>query len=461
MFGVPVAGRSSPLLAAGHAGFGAVRIPLELFHKLFHPSKARRKNGCRKRREHIGALPVGSRIGRQPYQGYTPGIVRIGIVTATYLPSRNGVATSTALYARGLRERGHEVRIFAPRHPQQPPHEQGVYRLNSSFAGARALGAPADYPVLLLPGPRLTARLPLRDLDILHTMHPFLAGRLALTWSRLSGAPVVFTAHTQYDQYLHYAPMPRRVGRAMLRPHVAAFARRVDTVLAPGHAMVEMLRRYGFGGAVQLFPNPVDLAAFREARGEAFRAEYGLPQDAPLAMYLGRLAPEKNLDVLLRAFARARVSRPDLRLLIVGDGPSRETAQAGAPAGVTFTGPLPYARVPEALAAADAFLTASTSEVLPMSMIEALAAGTPLVAAQSPAALDLVQAGLNGTVTEATPEALAAGLLDVLDPTRLPVLQAGARASAAQYDLPTRAAALEEVYAQTLTRRQTQSRFSR
>lgn len=438
-----------------------VRIPIELFHNLFHPSKTRRKNGCRKRSEHIGALPVGSRIGRKPYQGYTPGIVRIGIVTATYLPSRNGVATSTALYARGLRERGHEVRIFAPRHPQQPPHEEGVYRLNSSFAGARALGAPADYPVLLLPGPRLTARLPLRDLDILHTMHPFLAGRLALTWSRLSGAPVVFTAHTQYDQYLHYAPMPRRVGRAMLRPHVAAFARRVDTVLAPGHAMVEMLRRYGFGGEVQLFPNPVDLAAFREARGEAFRAEYGLPQDAPLAMYLGRLAPEKNLDVLLRAFARARASRPDLRLLIVGDGPSRETAQAGAPAGVTFTGPLPYARVPEALAAADAFLTASTSEVLPMSMIEALAAGTPLVAAQSPAALDLVQAGLNGTVTDATPEALAAGLLDVLDPTRLPVLQAGARASAAQYDLPTRAAALEEVYAQTLTRRQTQGRFSR
>ncbi|GAA5533488.1 glycosyltransferase family 4 protein [Deinococcus aluminii] len=387
--------------------------------------------------------------------------MRIGIVTATYLPSRNGVATSTALYARGLRERGHEVRIFAPRHPQEPAHEEGVYRLNSSFAGARALGAPADYPVMLAPGPLLTSRLPLRDLDVLHTMHPFLAGRLALTWSRLSGAPVVFTAHTQYDQYLHYAPMPRRVGRAMLRPHVAAFARRVDTVLAPGRAMVEMLRRYGFGGEVKLFPNPVDLTAFQQASGQAFRAEYGVPQDAPLAMYLGRLAPEKNLEVLLRAFAQAQASRPDLRLLVVGDGPSREEAQAGAPEGVTFTGPVPYARVPEALAAADAFLTASTSEVLPMSMIEALAAGAPLVAARSPAALDLVQEGLNGTVTDAAPDALAAGLLEVLAPARLPILQAGARASAAQYDLPTRAAALEEVYARTVTRGRTRSRFSR
>lgn len=386
--------------------------------------------------------------------------MRIGIVTATYLPSRNGVATSTALYARGLRERGHEVRIFAPRHPQAREPEEGVYRLNSSFAGARTLGAPADYPVMLAPGPLLTARLPLRGLDVLHTMHPFLAGRLALKWGRAAGAPVVFTAHTQYDQYLHYAPMPRRVGRAMLRPHVAAFARRVDSVLAPGRAMVEMLREYGYVGEVTLFPNPVDLASFREARGEAFRAEYGVAPDAPLVMYLGRLAAEKNLGVMLRAFAQAQASRPELRLLVVGDGPGRAEAEANAPQGVTFTGPVPYARVPGALAAADAFFTASTSEVLPMSMIEALAAGAPLVAAQSPAALDLVQPGVNGLVTDATPDALAAGLLGVLRPDRLPALQAGARASAEQYDLPGRAAALEEVYARTVARGRTRSSFS-
>ena len=68
---------------------------------------------------------------------------------------------------------------------------------------------------MLAPGPLLTSRLPLRDLDVLHTMHPVLAGQLALRWSRLSGAPVVYTAHTQYDQYLHYAPMPGRVMTTM------------------------------------------------------------------------------------------------------------------------------------------------------------------------------------------------------------------------------------------------------
>lgn len=372
--------------------------------------------------------------------------MRIGIVTATYLPSRNGVATSTALFARGLRARGHDVRIFAPRHPLMPPREDGVYRLNSSFAGARALGAPADYPVMLAPGPLLTARLPLRDLDVLHTMHPFLAGQLALKWGRLAGAPVVYTAHTQYDQYLHYAPMPSRVGRAILRPHISAFARRVDAVLAPGQAMVDMLRAYGYAGAVQLFPNPVDLAAFRAASGDAFRDEFHVPQGAPLVMYLGRLAPEKNLDVMLHAFNVARASRPELRLLVVGDGPSRAQLEERALEGVSFTGPLPYARVPEALSAADVFLTASTSEVLPMSMIEALAAGTPLVAARSPAALDLIREGVNGLIREATPEALADGLLAALHPDTLGGLQTRARESAAQYDLTTLTATLEGIY---------------
>ncbi|RJF72004.1 glycosyltransferase family 4 protein [Deinococcus cavernae] len=379
--------------------------------------------------------------------------MRIGIVTATYLPSRNGVATSTALFAQGLRERGHDVRIFAPRHPQMPPHEHGVYRLNASFAGARALGAPADYPMMLAPGPLLTSKLPLRDLEVVHTMHPFLAGQLALRWAWHAGAPVVYTAHTQYEQYLHYAPMPKRVSRAVVRPHVAAFARRVGRVLAPGRAMIDMLRQYGYQGQVDLFPNPVNLRAFQKADGHDLRAQYHIPADVPLVMSLGRLAPEKNLGVMLHAFEQARASRPELRLLVVGDGPSRAELQNQSREGVTFTGPIPYERVPQALAAADVFLTASTSEVLPMSMIEALAARTPLVAAQSPAALDLIEEGVNGTVRAPTPEALAAGLLHTLAPERLHVMQQAARESATQYDLPTRAAALEQIYEEVIAER--------
>lgn len=394
--------------------------------------------------------------------------MRIGIVTATYPPSRNGVATSTALFVRGLSALGHEVRVFAPRHPaqyRQPDwvDEGEVYRLPTSFRAARLLGAPADYPMLLHPR-SLTKRLPLDDLDVLHTMHPFLAGRLALDWSRRSGAPVVYTAHTQYDQYLHYSPLPPRLAEPALRRHVAAFAAQVDAVLAPGRAMQEMLQRYGYSGQVQLFPNPVDLSAFMQSDGQpldstAFRARFDLPEGAPLAMYLGRLAPEKNLETLLTAFAQAKQSRPELRLAVVGDGPSHAELSRHLPTGVVLTGGLPYAQVPTALAAADVFVTASTSEVLPMSMIEALAARTPLVAARSPAALDLVQEGVNGFVTEPHAAALAQGLLAVLDPSAQPRLRAGAWATANAYDLRERASALADLYA-TLPRRSISQRIT-
>jgi 1,2-diacylglycerol 3-alpha-glucosyltransferase len=380
--------------------------------------------------------------------------VRIGFVTTTYLPSRNGVATSTALFAQGLRELGHEVDIYAPNHPARPPAEEGVHRLPSTM-----MGAPADYPVLLWPGPPVVAALPLRGTDVFHTMHPFLAGALARLWGRRFQAPVVFTAHTQYEEYVHYARvMPRRMSRGLTRAHVATFARTVDQVLVPGQAMEEMLRRYGFAGLVTRMPNPVNLGAFQAADTPQHRFDirerYQIAQDAPLVISLGRLAAEKNLGTLLRSFDLARRTRPELRLLVVGDGPVRVALEAHAPPGVVFTGALPYPEIPRLLAAADVFITASTSEVLPMSMIEALAAGTPLVAARSPAAQDLIH-GENGMICGPHEAELAAGLLRALDPAELPRRRDAARASAQHYDLRLRARALAEVYLTLLERRET------
>ncbi|WP_424950882.1 glycosyltransferase [Deinococcus sp.] len=379
--------------------------------------------------------------------------MRIGFVTATYLPSRNGVATSSALFAQGLRALGHEVRVFAPVHPAQQP-EEGVYRLPSS-----SWGTPPDYPLLLWPNRAVVARQPLFDLDVIHTMHPFLAGQLASLWARRiavhrgSRVPLVFTAHTQYEQYLHYARVPRRAGSSLVRAHVVAFARHVSEVLVPGRAMAEMLAAYGYQGAVTTLPNPVDLGSFEAARagvaGAGVRAEYGIAPTAPLVISLGRLAPEKNLGTLLSAFELARQARPDLRLLLVGDGPSRAGLQAQAKDGVVFTGGVPYTRVPELLAAADLFLTASESEVLPMSMIEALAAGTPLVAARSPAALDLIRPQ-NGLLSGAGPEALAVALQEALKPDLLPILREGALGSARSYDVRVRSAELADIYERLL-----------
>jgi glycosyltransferase involved in cell wall biosynthesis len=374
--------------------------------------------------------------------------MKIGIVSATYRPSRNGVATSTALLVRGLRGLGHEVRVFVPGHPEAEP-EPGVYRLPSTL-----FGAPRDYPVLLPLPPQMSARLPLGDLDIIHAMHPFVAGRTALLWARRLHRPLVFTAHTQYHSYVHYAPTPAGLTRWAIKGHVRLFAQRADLVLAPGRAMVETLRGYGYHGAVSVIPNPVDLAAFGALEAGRVRRAHGVPAGAPLLVYVGRLAPEKNLPALLAAFGQVQAARPDCRLLLVGDGPSRAALEAqakGLP--VLFAGAVGYEEVPHYLGAADLFVTASTSEVLPMTFLESLAAGTPLAVAASPAAADLVEPGVNGLCGAADPASLAGTVLAALEPGRLEGLRRGARASAARFEVNRVSAALAAHYGRLVEER--------
>ena len=366
--------------------------------------------------------------------------MRIGIVTATFTPSRNGVATSTALFARGLRALGHTVRVFAPRHPNAVP-EPDVIRLP-----ALHVSAPPDYPILLPVGPIATQQLPLHDLDVVHTMHPFIAGHIALGWARRAGVPLVFTAHTQYHAYVHYAPTPAGPTTWAVKRHVRAFAKEADLVLAPGNAIVEVLRDYGFDGPIELLANPVDLAGFLHAPDPGLRERHGVPADAPLLVYVGRMGPEKGLPMLLEAFERAREALPNLHLLMVGDGPLRAALSGRSHAQVRWVGPVPHDRVADFLLSADLFVTASTSEVQPMTFLEALAAGTPVVAVTSAAARDLLAGDLDG-VCPATAHDLADKIVRTLATPDRAALRRRARDAAAEFDVEHRALALADLYA--------------
>jgi glycosyltransferase involved in cell wall biosynthesis len=371
--------------------------------------------------------------------------MRIGIVTATFTPAKNGVATSTALFARGLRSLGHTVRVFAPRHPAAVA-EPDVFRLPGLH-----VGAPPDYPLLLPVGPIATQRLPVHDLDVVHTMHPFVAGHIALGWARRAQVPLVFTAHTQYHAYVRYAPTPAGPTAWAVKRHVRAFAQEADLVLAPGNAIVDVLRDYGFEGPIELLANPVDLAGFRHEPDPGLRERHGVPADAPLLVYVGRMGPEKGLPLLLEAFERARERSPGLHLLMVGDGPLRADLSARSHPQVRWVGPVPHERVADYLLSADLFVTASTTEVLPMTFLEALAAGTPVVAVASAAARDLLSDDLDG-ICQATPDALAAKIVGTLATPDPGALRARAREAAAAYDVGRRALALADVYARVMAR---------
>lgn len=371
--------------------------------------------------------------------------MRIGIVTATYAPARNGVATSTALFAQGLRALGHTVRVFAPEHPKAAP-EADVIRLPAVRSGA-----PADYPLLLPVGPIASRRLPIHDLDVIHTMHPFVAGRVAKAWARRSRVPVVFTAHTQYHAYIHYAPTPPAFTAWAVKRHVRAFANGVDLVLAPGAAIVEALRGYGYDGPVESMPNPVDMARYERAPDPGLRARHGVPEGAPLLVYVGRMGQEKGLPLLLEAFALARVSEPRLHLLMVGDGPLRAPLAAAGQPQVHWVGPVEHREVAAYLLAADLFVSASVTEVQPMTFLESLAAGTPVVAVASAAARDLQRGGgLEMSGTTATD--LSRATLSALRAADAQERRRAARTAVLEFDVGRRAAHLAETYARLLAR---------
>lgn len=375
--------------------------------------------------------------------------MRIGIVTATYIPSKNGVATSTALFADGLRGLGHEVRVFAPKHPHAVA-EADVIRLPGW-----QVSAPPDYPLLLPVGPIARKQLPVHDLDVVHTMHPFIAGHIARGWARRINAPLLFTAHTQYHAYVHYAPTPAGPTSWALKRHVRAFASEVDMVLAPGSAMVEALRDYGFAGPVTLLPNPVQLATFDRPIDPRVRARYAIPAAAPLLIFIGRMGHEKGLPLLLNAFADALAQRPELHLLMVGDGPLLESlAQVPRP-NVHWVGGVAHSQVADFLLTADLFVSASTSEVLPMTFLEALAAGTPVVAVASAAAHDLLGPPL-ASICAPERAALCAKVLELLEPTRHAAARQAAREVAAFYAVERRAGALVAIYQQLLDQRRAQ-----
>ena len=241
----------------------------------------------------------------------------------------------------------------------------------------------------------------------LHIHHPFISGSLAQPYCRRRGIPVVFTNHTRYDLYAQaYLPgMPEVVGERALTTYLPAFCRSCDLVISPSAGMREVMVRYGVDVPIEVVPNGVDLQPFRQPIQPINRSEFGYGPDDVILVYAGRLGPEKNLPFLLRSFAGTAQAYDHVALFLVGDGPERDNLQdrvrhMGLTKRVHFTGMLPYTDVPGYLVMADAFVTASVTEVHPLSVIEAMATGLPVLGIKSPGIGDTIQDGKTGFLVQ-------------------------------------------------------------
>lgn len=426
-----------------------------------------------------------------------PERLKIGLLSDTFLPVSNGVTHTVASLARIFVQQGHEPHIFtfAPTGElhivpegllDDPPH---FLRVPPREGDGDIAGVPIHYaPALpiLETGYYFGVRYPLwmrgllREMDVLHVHHPFISGRLARRLRR-DEQPILFTNHTRYDIYTRYVQQvvprqmqpltepltsPETLGRRFAL-RAARFANACDAVIAPSASMQDVLAHWGVRAPVHVVPNGVDLTRFGAKNGKsstrnearAWRERHQIAPDAPLAIYLGRLAPEKNGRVLLEAFALAQQKIRGAQLLIVGDGPSDEewkewTQQLGLQSVVHFAGALPSKQVPQALFASDVFVSASVSEVHPLTLIEAMACGLPCIGTPSPGVQDTIRHGINGWLAQAEAGALGEALAQALgDETERQKRGAQAQRDSQKYSIEENAARVMQLYRAVLEAR--------
>jgi glycosyltransferase involved in cell wall biosynthesis len=310
--------------------------------------------------------------------------MRVLFISDVYFPRVNGVSTSIRTFRGDLESLGVETQLVAPAYPGAAPDEDpNVIRVASA-------GVPLDPEDRRFHGGplrrALDAALAAR-VDLVHIHTPFVAHYAGVRFAKTHGLPVVATYHTFFEDYLHhYVPiLPRGIGRWLARRYTRSQCDDVAALISPSAPMREALLAYGVETPIEVLPTGLPALSYVRGDGARFRRKFDLPAKQPLLLYVGRVAHEKNIDFLLRAFVRVRAQRSDALFVIAGEGPAREhlmkmSRALGIAEAVRFIGYLDrQTDLPDCYAAGDAFVFASRTETQGLVLLEAMAQGTPVV----------------------------------------------------------------------------------
>ncbi|MDE2585207.1 MAG: glycosyltransferase [Betaproteobacteria bacterium] len=382
--------------------------------------------------------------------------MRVLMVSDVYFPRVNGVSTSIETFRGQLAELGVEVCLVVPRYGNEI-EQTGIVRVPGR-------PIPGDREDRLV-GWRAMHRAVLeaaRDCDLIHIQTPFIAHYAGLKAARQLGRPVLATYHTLFEEYLqHYAPW---LPAGWLRRQARAFSRRqcnaLDAVVVPSTAMGQRLASYGVTAPLHVLPTGIPLARFAQGDGPGFRQRYGIAPGRPVALFVGRVAHEKNIGFLLDALSLARrhSGHSDLLLVIAGEGPALGDLQAqvrrlGLQDNVQFIGYLDRQQaLPDCYAAADVFVFASRTETQGLVLLEAMAAGLPVIGLAEMGTIDILGPGRGALAPPPEVQAFAQCLTDFFADAALRArLAAEAKPYAAEWSDRALAARLADLYRQLAT----------
>ncbi|QRG86139.1 RecX family transcriptional regulator [Bulleidia sp. zg-1006] len=319
--------------------------------------------------------------------------MRIGLFSDTFVPEINGVANSTYILFQELKRHGHEVYVittYTGKEDMEWNEDQDVLRLSGiqlKFLYGYVMASPFHSEALEV--------IRSLNLQIIHAQTEFGVGIFARICAKHLGVPLVSTYHTTYEDYTHYVNLLNsktvdEVGKMAVAKLSRLYGESSQEVITPSLKTKEMLENYGIQRRLTVIPTGLSLERFNpkefsEERRLETRKKYGLAENRSIIIYVGRLAKEKALDLVISGYEVALKKGAKSQLVIVGGGPDFDSlkklvSKQGLEKDVILTGPIPRETVPDLYRSSNAFVSASLSETQGMTFIEALASGLPLFA---------------------------------------------------------------------------------
>ena len=354
---------------------------------------------------------IDSPIVLEDYPATRPSL-RIAVVTETWPPEVNGVAMTLAKLVQGLSHRNHDVQLIRPR---QTKADSPMSDASLEEVLMRGMPIPR-YPELKLGLPSkktLVKTWTLRRPDVVHIATEGPLGWSALQAAKVLKLPVTSDFRTNFQSYSqHY-------GVGWLRKPIVAYLRKFHNATActmvPTRELMRTLSQNGFAN-LKVVSRGVDTKLFNiSKRDTSLRSSWGDTNDTKVLISVGRMAPEKNLDQVLKAYEALKVTGQTFKLVMVGDGPLKEQFQKRYPE-IIFPGMLSQSNLATYYASSDLFIFPSQTETFGNVTLEALASGIPVLAFDCAAARDWVQTGVNGwLVAENNPEGFAAQAVTIFN----------------------------------------------
>ncbi len=335
--------------------------------------------------------------------------MNIGIFTDTYYPLVNGVVTSTLLLEKELTRLGHKVYVFTTTNPNDKSKSPRLFRLPSM----PFVFLPSQR-VTILYSPKLLLNLGKFDLDIIHTQTEFPVGIFGRMVAEFHKVPTVHTYHTMYEDYVHYIANGHLITKSMARRFSRIFCNRARAVIAPTQKTRDVLNQYGVKRPIVILPTGIDFEPFErssydEEELQQLKDGFGIQKQDKVILFIGRLAKEKSIDVIIRQMPHIVKKSPHVKFLIVGDGPVKNSLvnlskELAVYEHIVFAGEQPWRTIGKFYQLGDVFISASTTETQGLTYIEAMASRLPVIAKQDPSIENIIENGETGFTFESGEE---------------------------------------------------------